>query len=127
MKEIKTRLLEHLEDAHSNGYQPVYLAVQGSQNYDLQYEHSDVDTKAIVLPSLNDIVLSKKQISTTHILENDEHCDVKDIRLIWTAFSYHRYLMLIILVQYQKEGSVQLEYCQYISVVHHYIHTTTRV
>ena len=86
MKEIKTRLLEHLEDARANDYQPVYLAVQGSQNYDLQYEHSDVDTKAIVLPSLNDIVLSKKQISTTHILENDEHCDVKDIRLMFGNF-----------------------------------------
>ena len=86
MQDIKIRLYEHLDSVRANGYDPIYLALQGSQNYQLDYEGSDIDTKAIVLPSLKDIVLSKKAISTTHVLENDEHCDVKDIRLMCGNF-----------------------------------------
>lgn len=86
MQDIKIRLYEHLDSIRANGYNPIYLALQGSQNYQLDYEGSDIDTKAIVLPSLKDIVLSKKAVSTTHVLENDEHCDVKDIRLMCGNF-----------------------------------------
>ena len=67
-----------------------YLAIQGSQNYDLdiytdEYK-SDVDTKAIVIPSLEEIVMNKKPISTTHVLPNNEHLDIKDIRLMFDNF-----------------------------------------
>lgn len=67
-------------------YRIVGVFLQGSQNYDLDYENSDVDTKCIVLPSWDDIVLNKKPISTTHVLDNDEHLDVKDIRLMFNCF-----------------------------------------
>ena len=86
MQDIKIRLYEHLDSVRANDYNPIYLALQGSQNYQLDYEGSDIDTKAIVLPSLKDIVLSKKAVSTTHILKNDEHCDVKDVRLMCGNF-----------------------------------------
>ena len=67
-----------------------YLAIQGSQNYDLdiytdEYK-SDIDTKAIVIPSLEEIVMNKKPISTTHVLPNNEHLDIKDIRLMFDNF-----------------------------------------
>ena len=66
------------------------ICLQGSQNYGLdiytdEYK-SDVDTKAIVIPSLEEIVLNKKPISTTHILPNNEHLDIKDIRLYFENF-----------------------------------------
>ncbi len=53
---------------------------QGSTNYGLDMPNSDIDTKCIVLPSLKDICLAKKPVSTTHILKNNEHLDAKDIR-----------------------------------------------
>ena len=66
------------------------IIIQGSQNYNLdiytdEYK-SDIDTKAIVIPSLEDVVMNKKPISTTHILSNNEHLDIKDIRLYFDAF-----------------------------------------
>ena len=60
--------------------------LQGSQNYGLDYEGSDIDTKAIIIPSLEDIVLNRKPVSTTWILESNEHIDVKDIRLMHECF-----------------------------------------
>ena len=59
------------------------LVLQGSQNYGLdiytdEYK-SDIDTKVIVIPSLEDVVMNKKPISTTHVLPNNEHLDNKDI------------------------------------------------
>lgn len=66
--------------------QIVGVFCQGSTNYGLDIETSDVDTKCIVVPSFRDIVLAKKPVSTTHILPNDEHCDGKDIRLYMETF-----------------------------------------
>ena len=54
---------------------------QGSQNYNLDYEHSDIDTKCLLVPTIDDIIFNRKPISTTHIRANDEHIDLKDIRL----------------------------------------------
>lgn len=67
-------------------YRIVGVFLQGSQNYDLDYENSDVDTKCIILPSWEDIVLNKKPVSTTHVLDNNEHLDIKDIRLMFNCF-----------------------------------------
>ena len=83
---IMNRLGEHLLDARANGYKPLYLSLQGSQNYNLDYEHSDIDTKAMVVPTLRDVVLNNKPVSTTHVMENNEHCDLKDIRLMFENF-----------------------------------------
>ena len=59
---------------------------QGSTNYGLDMPNSDIDTKCIVLPSFKDICLAKKPVSTTHILENNEHLDAKDIRSYVACF-----------------------------------------
>lgn len=58
---------------------------QGSQNYGLDYEGSDIDTKCFLVPTLEDIIFNKKPISTTHIRANEEHIDFKDIRLFLTT------------------------------------------
>lgn len=56
------------------------IAAQGSMNYGMFDENSDVDTKILTVPSLEDLALNKPPISHTLILDNNEHCDVKDIR-----------------------------------------------
>ena len=66
--------------------QVVGCFLQGSQNYGLAYEGSDVDTKLIVVPSFKDVCLNKKPVSTTHVRVNDEHTDWKDIRLYMETF-----------------------------------------
>lgn len=43
-----------LED---KGYQVIYIGLYGSQNYNLDDELSDIDCKAIILPSLHDMVI----------------------------------------------------------------------
>lgn len=85
---IMYRVNEHYEEALSNftENQIVGCFLQGSQNYRLDYEDSDVDTKLIVVPNFRDICLNKKPVSTTHVRANDEHTDWKDIRLYMETF-----------------------------------------
>ena len=64
----------------------VCLALQGSQNYGLDYKGSDIDTKLIVTPTFKEIAMNHKPVSTTHIRVNDEHIDFKDIRLYIQTF-----------------------------------------
>ena len=64
----------------------VGIFLQGSQNYGLDYEGSDVDTKLIVVPTFKDIAMNKKPISSTHIRSNSEHIDWKDVRLYIQTF-----------------------------------------
>lgn len=79
---------EHYDEAlqYFRPEQIVGCFLQGSQNYGLDYEGSDVDTKLIVVPSFADICLNRKPISTTHVRENNEHTDWKDIRLYMEIF-----------------------------------------
>lgn len=92
-KEYISRGLErHLEEfkKHYPDLELFCLVLQGSQNYGLdlytdEYK-SDIDTKVIVIPSLEEIVMNKKPISTTHICPNNEHIDIKDIRLYFENF-----------------------------------------
>ena len=62
------------------------IFLQGSQNYYLDDEESDVDTKLLLVPTLDEIVFNLKPVSITHVLENDEHIDAKDVRLYWQCF-----------------------------------------
>lgn len=85
---IAKRLNEHWEESlnYFDRSHILGLFLQGSQNYNLDYENSDVDTKLIVLPTLDEIVLNKKPVSTTHVRANEEHIDFKDIRLMLSTF-----------------------------------------
>lgn len=87
---IRDRLREHYEEALSLGHEVFCIVLQGSQNYNLdiyseQYQ-SDIDTKAIVLPSFNDFCAGIAPISTTHERQNNEHIDLKDIRVMFDTF-----------------------------------------
>lgn len=81
VQEHYNEALEHFEESHIVG-----IWLQGSQNYGLDLPTSDVDTKLIVTPSFKDIALAAKPVSTTHIRENNEHIDFKDIRLYIKTF-----------------------------------------
>lgn len=85
---IMNKLNEHYQEALTlfpeNRIVGIFL--QGSQNYGLDYEGSDIDTKLIVVPTFEEIAFNSKPHSTTHIRENDEHIDIKDIRLMLQTF-----------------------------------------
>jgi hypothetical protein len=85
---IMKRVQDHYDEAlkYFPEEQIVGVFLQGSQNYELDYEGSDIDTKLIVVPSFRDICLNKKPVSTTHVRANDEHTDWKDIRLYMETF-----------------------------------------
>lgn len=85
-KRIFDRLKSDFDYVTSLGYKVLGIFLQGSQNYCLDYEGSDIDTKAIIVPSFEDFVLNKKPASTTLILPSNEHVDVKDIRLMHECF-----------------------------------------
>ena len=81
---LLTHYLDALETIPTNNI--VVVAMQGSGNYGLDYENSDFDSKCIITPTFKDIVLNRKPISTTKIRANDEHIDLKDIRLYIETF-----------------------------------------
>lgn len=87
---ISARVKEHFDYLVAAGYDVVFTALQGSQNYGLdEYSDdycSDVDTKSIILPSLDDFIRAKQPISKVEILENGEHAEVKDIRVMFEMF-----------------------------------------
>lgn len=85
---VMKRVQEHYDEAlcYFPEDQIVGCFLQGSQNYGLDYEGSDVDTKLIVVPNFRDICLNKKPVSTTHVRANDEHTDWKDVRLYMETF-----------------------------------------
>ena len=83
---ISTRLKEDFDYVTSLGYNVLGVFLQGSQNYQLDYEGSDIDTKAIIIPSFVDFVLNCKPVSTTLVLPSNEHIDLKDIRLMHECF-----------------------------------------
>jgi hypothetical protein len=85
---IMSRLQEHYDEAlnHFKEEEIVGIFLQGSQNYEMDYEGSDIDTKLIVVPSFEDICLNRKPVSTTYVRANEEHTDWKDIRLYMETF-----------------------------------------
>lgn len=55
----------------------------GSQNYNFNTPTSDIDAKAIYIPSMKEIALLKQPISKEYHMSNGAHVEVKDIRLMW--------------------------------------------
>jgi hypothetical protein len=82
-QDVKDRVQEHYDILIKKGYEVVGVFLNGSQNYELEYKGSDVDTKAIILPSFDDFLFGRKKVSTTLILDNNEHIDLKDIRMMF--------------------------------------------
>lgn len=73
------------------GYEPLVVNLYGSQNYEMETENSDFDFKAIVLPSINDVIYNHPPISTSIVFnsgirDNSGLIDIKDIRLMWDNY-----------------------------------------
>lgn len=88
-EDVMARVKEHYDAAVAlYGERVLGVFLQGSWNYgfDLCDEQSDVDTKCVVLPTFEDFCLGKKPVSTTHVLDNGEHLDAKDLRLYMDCF-----------------------------------------
>lgn len=87
MRNIMDALREHKERVLQDYTEDQLLGVflYGSQNYGISTENSDVDTKAILVPTVQDLVL-EKPVSREIQLENGEHCEVKDIRELIRMF-----------------------------------------
>lgn len=85
-RKIRDRLISDYKLVESMGYTVLGVFLQGSQNYGLDYEGSDIDTKVIIIPSFDDILLNRRPVSHTHILPSNEHVDLKDIRLMHDCF-----------------------------------------
>lgn len=108
---INEQIKRHYEEALKL-YKPnqiVGVFCQGSQNYGMSLKNSDIDTKCILTPSLKDICFNKKPISTTHILDNNEHLDAKDIRLYINCFEKQNLNFLEILFTPYKIVNPQYE------------------
>ena len=90
-EEKRSKIFQRLISDHwllqERKYEVLAVALQGSQNYGLDTQYSDIDTKAVIIPSLDDLVYNKKPVSTTIVLnEQNEHIDVKDIREMFSMF-----------------------------------------
>lgn len=81
--DIIETLKEYKQFVESNRYTVAYIALYGSQNYGLDLYtkdyQSDLDAKAVVVPTLDDLVYNSKPVSK--VLEyKGNQIDVKDIR-----------------------------------------------
>ena len=82
---IQKCIKEHYQEALSLGYNVVVCFLRGSQNYELdiytkEYQ-SDVDTVCFILPSIDDLIKNTPMKSIIHVRENNEHIEIKDIRI----------------------------------------------
>lgn len=79
---VHKRLKEHLDEALQNPkiHDWFMIAVNGSYNYNMDTPQSDIDSKLLVIPSLEQLV-NGKSLNYLHCMsDNDEHVEVKDIR-----------------------------------------------
>lgn len=88
---IQETLQEYWSQTESFGHDIFVIALQGSQNYELDlYEDdysSDIDAKALILPKFEDFVEGSSPISHTYERPEDEaHIDWKDIRVMFDLF-----------------------------------------
>ena len=98
------------------GYEVVCTCLQGSQNYGLdEYSeeyYSDIDTKSIVLPKLKDFIMASPPVSKVEIMDNDEHAEVKDIRIMFEMFKKMNLSYIELL--YSKYVYINPEWIDYI-------------
>lgn len=82
-EKVMLRLQEHynyLKNFYDEG-NILGVFLYGSQNYGFATDESDVDTKAIIIPTFEELCLQKSWLSKEHHHpETDEHIEAKDIR-----------------------------------------------
>lgn len=79
---VRKRLKEHLDEALQNPkiHDWFMIAVNGSYNYNMDTPQSDIDSKLLVIPSLEQLVSGKSLNYLYCMSDNGEHVEVKDIR-----------------------------------------------
>lgn len=80
---IEKRLRAHLEEAmHENGISDWFaIASNGSVNYALDCDGSDIDSKLLTIPNLK-MLIENKRDNKTHIMrDNGEHVEIKDVAI----------------------------------------------
>lgn len=81
--ELDLAVSESINKVEKLGYTVLYAANYGSHNYNLDINNdeyqSDIDTKVIILPTLEELVYNTKPVSTTIEISTGQ-CDIKDIR-----------------------------------------------
>lgn len=82
------RLREHYTAAtdYIEGREVFGTFAFGSQNYGLDDENSDLDSKLLVIPTIKDIASLQPPLSTTIERTNGEHIDIRDVRLFIDNF-----------------------------------------
>ena len=76
-EEIYKKLAEYKRVLEEKGYNVIYIGLYGSQNYNVDDEYSDIDAKAIILPSLHDVIFRRV---TSRVVELESGAiDVKDL------------------------------------------------
>lgn len=82
IKKISATLAEHMKEscAVSGGHQIGIVMLHGSQNYGLDDEKSDIDTKAIELPLLDDFLRGYRTPNRQFKRKNGEYITLMDVR-----------------------------------------------
>ena len=80
MRDIELAIQEHKQKVleYYSEYQILGIFVYGSQNYGLATQNSDIDTKAVIIPTIEDLALHPVKTKTL-IFDNGEHCEIMDI------------------------------------------------
>jgi len=78
---ILAAVKRHHDAVAAKGYLVVMTSLVGSQNYDLDDEHSDIDTFSLIYPALSDLALAREPYAGMFEAEDGGHCEIKDIRL----------------------------------------------
>lgn len=78
---IEERLQEHLSEAmRENDISDWFvIASNGSMNYGLDNDNSDIDSKLLTVPSLKKLIDNKRDNTTHFMRDNWEHVEVKDV------------------------------------------------
>lgn len=77
----RNRLIHEYGDYHI-----VNITLYGSQNYNIDTPNSDVDVKAIYVPTSFDAIMESKWLSKEHHNSSNEHCEIKDIREMFKMY-----------------------------------------
>lgn len=70
---------QYLDVVRDRGYKVVYIALKGSQNYNLDREDSDYDAVAVVYPTLEVLIDCGPKFSYTYVLRDGSRIVVKDV------------------------------------------------
>lgn len=90
MEDRKETIMKRLDNDYalleSKGYEVLGVFLYGSDNYHLSDEKSDIDTKAIIIPTFDDLIFKNEYESKTFEEEDGSLMDVKDIRHMFNIF-----------------------------------------